>query len=762
MTEKKNVIWNMIYSLMSAGQSALLLLLVNRTLKEEAAGVFALAFSVAVFLMYIGNYGIRNFQVSDVHEKYTPGQYYSGRILSMLFMAAAAALIPLFSLYTGEKLMVLAALTVFRMSECAEDVFHGRYQQKGDLYLAGMQGTARLVICDIVFAAALLGGAALTLSSWIFAGVSVICVLVFSAFSLKNYGGFRPEFRGTGALMRETFPLFLNYLLIAYLMNVSKYALDHFSDDTVQAYYGILFTPVFVVNLLSTMIFRPMIVGMAEKLKSGDISGYRKLVRRQELIIPGLGILMLAFCAVAGLPLLSLVYGSDVTPFMLPFMLLLAGGICSAYSSFLNVCLVTLRGQRQCFYLTALTAAAAAAGHYLIPLFVKADIMTVTAAVYLGVMALQALLYMILHARLLWKREKLKEHHVQVGLLTVYSFNYGSFFQAVSLYRCIESLGYECELVNERFKRYQWGNLRLLYAFHDLLPSFARGMVAGKLPQYRTYLRLAKDVAAYRQSPESEDMESLTAGYDRLILGADELWSASPRSIRYTPEYFGRGISCPHSSYATSGCLFDLSDETLKAQVRDDVNSFEHIAVRDEHTAELVRELTGREALLVPDPALLYPWYVKEAAAPERPYVLLYGSEYDEAQRAFIKERTAALGAEICALGWPQDFADRFLDPESAEEFQNCFAAAAYCFPATFHGTVFSIVHHKDFVTMGNELRGAKINMLLEQTGLTDRLYGAGKEYGPIDYAAVEERLDGLRQKAYRYLKEALKSGSRA
>ena len=59
------MVWNMVFSVLNAGQSIVLLIIVNRIAGEKAAGVFAFSFSVAVLMMYIGNYGIRNFQISD-------------------------------------------------------------------------------------------------------------------------------------------------------------------------------------------------------------------------------------------------------------------------------------------------------------------------------------------------------------------------------------------------------------------------------------------------------------------------------------------------------------------------------------------------------------------------------------------------------------------------------------------------------------------------------------------------------------------------
>ena len=52
---KQNTFWNMVYSLINAAQSALLLSVVNRICFEEKAGVFSYAFSVSVLTTHSAN-----------------------------------------------------------------------------------------------------------------------------------------------------------------------------------------------------------------------------------------------------------------------------------------------------------------------------------------------------------------------------------------------------------------------------------------------------------------------------------------------------------------------------------------------------------------------------------------------------------------------------------------------------------------------------------------------------------------------------------
>lgn len=347
----------------------------------------------------------------------------------------------------------------------------------------------------------------------------------------------------------------------------------------------------------------------------------------------------------------------------------------------------------------------------------------------------------------------------KIGILTVYSFNYGSFFQATSLYRKIEEMGYDVEFINEEFKAKQWMNLRLLYTFHQLIPSFLNPVICKILPQYKTFLRLKEDIAAYHESaPHNYDMNVITKDYDAVVLGADEMWSANPQSIRYTPEHFGYKLNCPHITYATSGCLFEHKDRALCAKAAKGMRTFETIAVRDSYTAAVVKKLTKRTVPIVLDPTLLNPYFVKTTKVQSKePYLLLYGSQYSEKQRAYILAEAQKKHAKICALGWPQDFADSFLDPASAQEFQLCFEQALCCYPSTFHGTIFSILHHKQFVTMSSSLRGRKVKMLLRQLNLTGQMFLGGRtEYPKIDYQKVDETLQSLRKESEQYLQSAI------
>ena len=68
-------VWHTVFSVMNALQSTLLLFLVTRMCGSDRAGVFSLAFSVAYLMIMIGNYGVRNYQATDVGLRFGFREY---------------------------------------------------------------------------------------------------------------------------------------------------------------------------------------------------------------------------------------------------------------------------------------------------------------------------------------------------------------------------------------------------------------------------------------------------------------------------------------------------------------------------------------------------------------------------------------------------------------------------------------------------------------------------------------------------------------
>ena len=87
---KSAYLWNTCAAMLNAFQTVFILMLISRIDPVIDAGVFTIAFAIGNLMMAIGKYGIRQFQVSDVEEKYSFKEYTVARIITSIIMIAAS------------------------------------------------------------------------------------------------------------------------------------------------------------------------------------------------------------------------------------------------------------------------------------------------------------------------------------------------------------------------------------------------------------------------------------------------------------------------------------------------------------------------------------------------------------------------------------------------------------------------------------------------------------------------------------------------
>ena len=344
---------------------------------------------------------------------------------------------------------------------------------------------------------------------------------------------------------------------------------------------------------------------------------------------------------------------------------------------------------------------------------------------------------------------------MKIGILTVYFADYGSFFQAYTLYDYLTKLGHDCELINACARMKYSPRFNIAVHGTKILPRFVKNAIADKLDVYRTYLNLCQNVSQLKISEKFKDIQKLSQKYDCIIVGSDELWSATNPLIRFVPEYYGIHIACPVFSYATSGVnLKNPSAEMLKV-MKEGLSNFECISVRDKVTAEWVGNLTDQDIEIVLDPTLLNPCFEGKEKYKDN-YILIYGEHFSQdhinAIRSFAKQKKLSVKSVV----WKHDWCDAYLETDSAEKLQDYYKSSEYVMTSTLHGTIFSIVNKRPFTSFVTELRGLKVRLLLEQLDLENRLFENGYIGEPLSYDAVDEKLAEWRNISDAYLKNAL------
>lgn len=349
---RDSFLWNMAASILFSFQSVIMLMLLTRVLGLRDAGIFTIAFANANLFLTVGKYGMRYFQISDVRRQFSFWEYARSRWVTTLAMLIASAVYLLYAAhrnsYEPDKSLVILCTCLMFTATSVEDVFYGLYHQHNRLDVGGKIMTLRLAVTILVFCAGII------LFQDLFASLvlATLCTAVLLVYFVRvTYHDFVREdspaqWRNVWLLLRICFPLFAGQFLSLYITNAPKYAIDALLTDELQACYGFIAMPVFVVNLLNGFIFNPMLYRMSALWDERQIRPFVWRTVRQIGVIAALTLVCIAGAWLLGIPVLSWLYNTDLTSYKTELLVLLLGGGFLGLSGFLTTMNTVIRRQR--------------------------------------------------------------------------------------------------------------------------------------------------------------------------------------------------------------------------------------------------------------------------------------------------------------------------------------------------------------------------------------------------------------------------------
>lgn len=345
--ERRTAIWNMVSSILGAAQSAIFLLVVTHVCDAVYAGIFSIATTLGYQIIAIGSYGMRNFQATDVKQKYKFKEYLLSRYFTSIAMFIFLIGYVWIKDYNTEKALIILAFGVYKAVDVIEDVFHGEFQRYNRLDIGAISMTIRYVISFLVFAVVLITSHNLLFACICEAVISILVfiILTYEVIKPRKILSVKGALKHTGWLLRDCFPLFIGGFLYLYVCNAPKYAIDNCLSQESQMYFAILFMPVFVVNLLSSFVYRPLLVRMAICWNEKRNKEFWHMVMTQIALIFVLTIMGILGAYLCGTQILSFVYGVDVNPYRNCLVLLMFGGGFAALIGFLINVLTVMRLQ---------------------------------------------------------------------------------------------------------------------------------------------------------------------------------------------------------------------------------------------------------------------------------------------------------------------------------------------------------------------------------------------------------------------------------
>ena len=340
--------WNMMGSLVNAATSVVLLMMVTRSLGDEKAGIFSLGFSVSLMMLTVGMFEVRPFQSTDIYKQFSFPQYFSFRILTCILMLVCSVAYTVWNGYSDEKAWTVILLCVLKCVEAFCDVFNGQAQQNDRLDVAGFSLSARVCLYCFGFLISLLLTKNLLISCSVMVLLALFWLLFFDVKSGKYFEKCGLDFSKSAVfgLFKSCCPLFLASFLMMYINNAPKFAVDAYLSDEYQTYYGILFMPAAVINLFSLFAFRPLLTKLTAMWRENRRKAYLLTVAKLVLWIVFVTAAALGVGWLLGIPVLSLLYGTDLSAYKAELMVVLVGGGFNALCVLLYYMITVMRQQK--------------------------------------------------------------------------------------------------------------------------------------------------------------------------------------------------------------------------------------------------------------------------------------------------------------------------------------------------------------------------------------------------------------------------------
>lgn len=342
--------WGMVFPLLT--------IVVTQLVGAEQAGMFSMAFITGLVLMFLGNYGVRTFQVSDLSERYSFADYQANRIITCIAMLLVGAGYCFIRGYDGSMFAICMGVYFYKMVDALADVYEGRLQQADKMYLAGISQTVRSVAVVALFSLLLFITRNLVIASVAMAVVSLasFLLLTFPLALFETPKSRRCKPADVVDLLKRCFPLFVALFLFNLIENMPKFVMEGMLPYENQLYFNALYFPAQGILLTVSIIYKPLLVRLAEvwadpkRRKRFDLAIVAIVGITVALTLGVMGVM-----AWIGIPIMSFLYGIDFEPFRgLSFVMIAAGGV-TAVIDFLYQAITVLRRQREVTKLYLLT-----------------------------------------------------------------------------------------------------------------------------------------------------------------------------------------------------------------------------------------------------------------------------------------------------------------------------------------------------------------------------------------------------------------------
>lgn len=399
--DKRNVMWNMIGATTNAFTSLIFAIIVTRINGLEEAGIFTYAFATACLFFVIAIYSGRAFQVTDITGKYSDTDYIYHRIITCIIMMLGILAFVFIKGYDIFKSSIIILLCFYKVTEAFSEVWYAILQRKEQLYKVGISMTIKAIISMIVLLIVDYLTKNLILSCISIISVNILTIIFYDSKNINKIEIIKTKFNieKIKSIFIAGFFTFVLTFLGAYLINAPRYAIDDILTSDLQTIFGIIIMPATFMGLLGQYIIQPALTKISNALKEENYKKLKRIITFviSTIILIGIFVLIVAYFLEA--PVLGIIYGVDLKPYLLSMMVIILGSIMYSLGIMISYILIAFRKTFMQAIIYAIVSIAATILSYMLVKRIEILGASITYTITMTCIAISFLIYLIYNLR---------------------------------------------------------------------------------------------------------------------------------------------------------------------------------------------------------------------------------------------------------------------------------------------------------------------------------------------------------------------------
>jgi len=355
-----NFSWNLIGNIIYAACQWGILIVFTKLTNVEMVGHFALGLAITAPVILFSQMGLRGAQATDARDEYRFGDYLALRLIATIMALIAIVGIAFLGGYERPTIIVILLVGLSKAVESVADVFYGLMQRHERMDRIArsriIKGISSLIVLSLVVF--------ITRDiKWGVLSLALLWTVVFVFYDIRSAKATLNEYRDRlqiddftvfsptpifdmqilRRLVLTVLPLGFIQALISLKTNIPIYYIEHHCGASELGIFSSLSYLVIVGNTLVSAMSQACVPRLSLYYAKGKRTQYHKMIYKLVAIGALIGCLGVLVAAVAGKPLLTLIYRPEYGERVVLFVLILSAGAISYIASILGYALMATR-----------------------------------------------------------------------------------------------------------------------------------------------------------------------------------------------------------------------------------------------------------------------------------------------------------------------------------------------------------------------------------------------------------------------------------